>query len=181
MKPIIIILGPSGVGKSYISQGLSEEYLFRHFDIDNTNGFKKNGFPAEWHDDICRVNFAYLSSTVRERLTKEQRGAVLSFPTIHVFSHKQLEAASHVGISTVVLWGSEKCCIEARKIRSKMNRKRFNLIDIDRYKKKNRLSFETYARSEYTEFRIETFQPDGSRWPRERILSIIMDRIVGSL
>jgi predicted Zn-dependent protease len=78
-----------------------------------------------------------------------------------------------------VLWGTEERCLEARRVRQMKRIKRFNEHDLKRYQRKNRRTFETYARPEYADFRIETFQPDGSRWPREHILKLIMARGTG--
>jgi hypothetical protein len=177
VDPIIFVLGPSGVGKSCVSAGLAEDYSFLHLDIDQNRGFEANGFPAGWDEDLSKVDFANLATAVRGRLAVEQRAAaVLSFPTVHVFSPEQLEAASRVGITTVVLWGTKERCIEARRVRARKNRMRF---DLERYERKNRRTFETYGQSEYASFRVEAFQPDGSRWPREHILALIMERTAG--
>ncbi len=98
---------------------------------------------------------AWFATEVRRRVVGEQRaGAVVSFPTIHVFSPEQLEAASRFGISTVVLWGPKEQCIKARRERSEKRGVRFYVA---RYEKKNRPSSEAYARSEYSEYRIEVF------------------------
>lgn len=179
MEPIIFVLGPSGVGKSYVSKALEEDYSFLHFDIDRTCGFNSNGLPAEWDEDISQIDFTNLATLVRSRLAIEQRpAAVLSFPTVHVFSPQQLEDASHVGISTVVLWGTEERCLEVRRERQTKRIGRFNQSDLKRYRQKNRRTFETYANTAYTDFRVEAFQSDGSRWPREHILAIIAKEII---
>jgi hypothetical protein len=178
VEPIIFILGPSGVGKSYVSKALEEDYSFLHLDIDKKCGFNANGFPAEWDEDSCKINFANLATVVRSRLAVEQHAAaVLSFPTVHVFSPQQLEDASRVGISTVVLWGTEERCSEVRRGRQMKRIGRFNSKDLERYQRKNRTTFETYARPEYADLRVAAFQPDGSRWPREHILALILGRL----
>ena len=55
MRPTLFIFGPSGVGKSYVSKALEEDYSFLHLDIDKKYGFNANGFPAEWDEDIAKV------------------------------------------------------------------------------------------------------------------------------
>ena len=179
LKPIIFVLGPSGVGKTYVSDGIANCYSFYHFNIHSKkSGFKANGFPAEWDEDIQKSDFGNLATAVRSYPAVEQHaGAVISFETDHIFSPQQLEAASRVGISTVVLWGTEERCQETRRVRQ-MNRNKGEL-NLKRYQRKNRPAFEAYARIEYADFRIETFQPDGSRWPREHILTLVMARTAG--
>lgn len=177
LAPILLMLGPSGVGKSCVSTRLTNQRSFLHFDIDKNHGFQANGFPAQWDNDIGNINFAELANIVRDRLLAEGRhAAVVSFPTVHVLNMKQLKSAADAGILPVVLWGTETHCINARRARAKKNRVRF---DLERYKRKNRRTFETYARSEYAPFRIETFQPDGSRWPLEKTLATIIARTSG--
>jgi shikimate kinase len=178
VEPIIFVLGPSGVGKSYVSKALKEDYSFLHFDIDKKFGFSKNGFPAEWDEDIGKINFAILESVVRSRLAAEQlAGAILSFPTAHVFSPQQLEDASLVGISTVVLWGTLERCLAVRRVLQTKRIGRFNERDLKRYLQKNRRTFETYIRPKYAHVRVEAFQPDGSRWPRKDLLALILGRL----
>jgi adenylate kinase family enzyme len=46
VEPIIFALGPSGVGKSYVSKALKEDCAFLHLGIDQNHGFERNGFPT---------------------------------------------------------------------------------------------------------------------------------------
>ncbi len=172
VKPIIFLLGPSGVGKTFVATGLEKYYSFRHF-IIHERGFEANDLPAEWDQRPDQIDFANLGTTIRNRLAVEQRGAVLSIPTTQVFTRQQLEAASRAGITPVVLWGTEKRCLEARRVRQMA---RVGWFDEQDYRRKNGRTFETYARIEYNDLRIETFQPEGSRWPREYILKLVMAR-----
>jgi hypothetical protein len=175
VKPVIFLLGPSGVGKTFVSTGLEEDYSFRHFVI-HEKSFKANGFPAEWDKDPGQIDVANLATTVRSRLAVEQHDAILSIPTTQVFTCQQLEAASRAGVSPVVLWGTEERCLEARRV---LQTARIGWFDEHDYRRKNRRTFETYARSEYDDFRVAAFRSDGSRWPRERILAPIMERTAG--
>lgn len=54
----------------------------------------------------------------------------------------------------------EKTCVEARRL-VLVNRKRFNDEDVERFRRKNRKTFETYSRSEDDRYRIEIFRPNG--------------------
>ncbi|HEY3039914.1 MAG TPA: hypothetical protein VGJ66_14325 [Pyrinomonadaceae bacterium] len=47
---------------------------------------------------------------------------------------------------------------------------------VARYEMKNRPSFEAYALSEYSAYRIEVFCPDGPHWPLEYNLALIIAR-----
>lgn len=182
MNPILFVLGPSGVGKSEISRAFQERYSFLHIDIDqdrnSKHGFELNDFPARWDTDVSLIDFTYLAKEIQHRVTQESSaGSVFSVPTTHVFSSEHLTMASRAGVSTVILWGTEQQCIEARRARSKKNRKRFNEKDVDRYMRKNRRTLETYSRSEYDQYRVMVFRPDGTHhWPVAHNLANIIQR-----
>ena len=180
VEPIIFILGPSGVGKSYVAKALKEDYAFLHLDIDQNHGFERNGFPKEWDKDFSKLDCAQVATHVRTSVAAQQRnGAVLSFPTAHVFSTQQIRDASRVGISTIVIWGPQESCLEVRRERQTKRIGRFSERDLEHYRRTNRRTFEIYARAEYAGFRVVAFRPDGSRWPREHLLELILARTAG--
>ena len=175
MKPVIFLLGPSGVGKTFVSTGLREDFSFRHFVI-HEKSFEASCFPAEWDKDPGQIDFTILASIARSRLAVEQRGAVLSIPTEMVFSRQQLEAATRAGVTPVVLWGPKERCFELRRVRQTKNHGSFGKSQVKRYWQHNTRTFETYARAEYADVRVEAFQPDRSFWPREYILKLVLAR-----
>jgi hypothetical protein len=174
LKPIIYFLGPSGVGKSCNSKGLKEDYSFLHIEIQS--GFKRNDFPAEWDEDVATIDFAILAADVRNRISADQRGAALSLRAEHVLTLQQLTNALRAGISPIVLWGTKERCFEARRVRQVKRLGQIGAGDVKRYWQMNTLTFATYGRAEYDAFRLETFQPDGSRWPREHLLKRVLAR-----
>jgi hypothetical protein len=174
LQPILFLLGPSGVGKSWVAKGLREDYSFLHIEIEP--GFKRNGFPTEWDENIGNIDFASLATAVRRRLNPEQRGAALSLRAEHVFTIQQLTTASRAGISPVVLWGTKESCLDARRVRQTQRLGRFDAGDLKRYWQQNILTFATYARPEFDEFRVEAFQADGVRWPREYMFALVVAR-----
>jgi hypothetical protein len=183
----LLIAGPSGAGKSVVAKEFEWAYAFAHIDIDQdvgrTHGFELNGLPAEWHKDISVLDFNQLMMGLRNLVTEHgQRGAVISIPTSHVFTADQLDTAFGAGLSPVLLWGTEEQCIEARRMRSKVNRKRFNDEDVERFRRKNRKTFDTYSRSEYDQYRIEMFRPNGGpHWPVEHNVAAIIQLLGWSI
>jgi hypothetical protein len=176
LKPIIFVLGLSGAGKTDTAKALSKDYSLLHIDIDRKGGgFAKAGFPPEWDEDMARVDLALLAAGVRGCLGDQNQGVVLSFPTTYRFRREQLSIASTHGVGVVVLWGALERCWDVRRERQKKN-KGTTPHHAD-YLLKNRPTFEMYGGAEYDEFKVEAFQPDGSRPSRETLLTLVLARL----
>ena len=162
MQRVFLVLGPSGVGKSYLSELLEREWALFYWRIYN---FEENGFPSAWDGHGEQVDVATLMAAVYARCAAQgAAGAVVLIAPEDVLEPRQLIEARHLGATPVVLWGTRDQCVQARKERSKKKRKRFNEKDMPRYWKNNSAAFEAYCRPEYSDFRVEAFRPDGSRW-----------------
>lgn len=174
-KPIILILGPSAVGKSCILDDFKKycSFLSFHIDTSKDRSFEANGFPPDWDQDYKLLDFEKIECKVNKMLNK-YAGAVISFPTSYVLSLEELAKASEYGISPIILWSTKEQCIEACKERRRKKSIPFDLRD---YEKKNDPTFETYSRAEYAKFRVEAFKPDGSRFQIDKLLAQIMKRI----
>jgi len=172
MKPIVFIFGPSGVGKSHL-YNLFEKQKFLCMQIDTDSKkrtFAANGFPSEWDTDFCKVRFDDFVGELQERLGNEHVGFVVSFPTTHIFTLENCDLARQLGVTLVLLWGSEANCKQAAEIRINKKGGQFNL---ERYERKNRQTFQLYSCPEYDIFRLEVFQVDGSRFSDEELLKQI--------
>jgi len=176
LKPIILVLGLSGVGKTVTAKALSKDYSLLYIDIDRKGrGFAKAGFPGEWDEDVARVDFALLTAGVRDRLRDQYQGAIFSFPTTYRFSREQLDIASTHGVGVVVLWGVLDRCWDVRRERQEKNKG--TTPDHADYLRKNSPTFEMYEGAEYDEFKVEAFRPDGSRPSRETLLRLVLARL----
>jgi GTPase SAR1 family protein len=178
MKPIIFVFGPSGVGKSYLSKKLAEnKFLYMHIDTDRRERtFAANGFSSEWDGDYHKVDLAHLVGVLRDRLDDEHAGAIVSFPTVHVFTSEKLVEVAQLGVTPLVLWGKYEDCVGAAEKRIKKKGKKFNLL---RYEKRNEPAFRVYGCPEYDAFRVKAFREDGSRYTDEEWLARIMGRTAG--
>jgi adenylate kinase family enzyme len=176
LKPIIFVLGLSGVGKTDTAEGLSKIGSLLHIDIDRRGGgFAKAGFPSEWDRDIARVDFDCLTTGIRARLNDRHQGAVLSFPTTYRFTREQLGVTSTHRVGIIVLWGAMEHCYDVR--RKRQQEDKGTTPGRSDYPRKNGPTFDVYKAEEYDEFRVEAFQPDGSRPPRETVLRHILTRL----
>lgn len=178
MKPFIFLLGPSGVGKSHLYAMFERnKFLCEQIDTDGKKRtFAAKGFPSEWDDDFQRVNLAHFVGELRGRLDNNHPGLVVSFPTVDRFTPEKLREAVQLGVTPVVLWGKKEDCIRAAKKRIEKKGRKFNL---PRYERLNDPTFQAYGRPEYGAFRVEVFREDGSRYPNEKWLSLIMERTSG--
>jgi hypothetical protein len=100
-------------------------------------------------------------------------GAVLSFPTFG-FSRAQLDAGAAVGISTLILYGSEERCLAAFLERERRTGRGFGAARWHQY---NDEPLRVFGGPDYAEKRIEAFKPDGSRWLREEMVGMVKERL----
>jgi len=178
VKPVLFILGPSGVGKSHLSKHLRRNgFLYVHIDTDSTKrSFAANGLPREWDDDFQNVNVSQLVAVLRDRLKDEHAGAVASFPTVYLFTPEMLDRASDLGVTPLLLWGTQEHCMNAAEERIRKKGMSFNR---NRYERLNEPTFRAYCGREYDTFRVEAFRNDGSRFPEEEWVTRIMLRTTG--
>lgn len=99
---------------------------------------------------------------------------MLSFPSPRILTLDQIDIAKDADIFTLILWGPEEFCRESRREREG---ERWNQSKEKRYEIANRETFNTYGRSEYADLRVEAFQPDGSRWHRDYMMTMIRTKI----
>jgi len=175
-QPIIFIFGPSGVGKSHLSNLIKKQnFLYVHIDTDDTKKtFVANGFPSEWDNDFSKVNFDVFVGKLRERLETEYDGVVVSFPTSYRFTKENLDYLRKLGVIPILLWGTEENCklsaINRMKEKGKKTGRNLNMGRyLDRYDQKNLQTFQLYSRPEYDTFKLEAFRVDGSRFLDEEI------------
>ena len=177
MPPVILVVGPSGVGKSHVSGCLERAWRFLYWRIYN---FEENGLPSTWdgHGELVDMSMLIAAAHTR-RAEAVAAGIVISIAPEDVLERRQLFEARTLGATPVVLWGTPCQCVLARAERSRINRKRFNEKDMTRYWRKNNAAFEAYGSEQYSDFRKEAFRPDGSRWPNEHWLEVMSERLAG--
>jgi len=130
MPPVILVVGPSGVGKSHVSGLLERSWGFHYWRIYN---FKENGLPPEWDGHGERVDMSMLIAAAHTRRDEAPAaGIVISIAPEDVLGQRQLFEAQTLGATPVVLWGTPDQCVQARTERSRINRKRFNEKDMPR-------------------------------------------------
>lgn len=176
-KSIIFIFGPSGVGKSYALDLLKKQgLLHKQIDTDKAERtFAGHSFPSEWDNNFAKVDFDFFIRTLKEELKETKyNGTIVSFPTTHRFTQKNLNLLRQLDVIPMLLWGDEKNCKLA--VEKRRNKKGIPL-DWAGYDPKNLPTFTLYGSHEYDIFRLEAFQADGSRFSNEELEKKISDFI----
>lgn len=170
---LILLVGPSGVGKSTIAGILCPALDLVHLDADVDRAFRLLGLREAWPQFRKGRNAAPLAETLRLRACGEgQAGTLLSLPSTRksLLDPDHVRIARAAGIRTVVLWGAEALCKRARRLRDAE-------LGISwqeaRYDEWNAPTFELYGRPEYDPIRIEVFEPDGTRRSPTQIVADI--------
>jgi hypothetical protein len=175
LKPIIFVLGLSGVGKDYACRVLKEDCSFLHRDLDRNRAFERAGLPPGWDMNISLVDFCVLAAGIRCGLGDDHQGAVLSFPTTYRFDREQLNVGSHEGVGAVLLWGPLELCWKVRCKRQYA--RRGTAPNYDDYLNKNLPTFQMYKCSDYDVFRVANFEVDESRPSRDALLARMLDSL----
>ena len=64
----------------------------------------------------------HLVAVLRDRVNNEHAGAVVSFPTVYVFTPEILGEASKLGVTPPLLWGTREHCLKAAEPRASRSR-----------------------------------------------------------
>ncbi len=114
--PIILVFGPSGVGKSSLGERLAQQFNFHHREIDRypEDGIDLEALRPEWDAFLRCCEARPLSQVVSGRASAcGFAGAVLTFPGNFVPLAQHLSAAESVGMTPVVLFGQRAECLAA--------------------------------------------------------------------
>lgn len=166
--PIIFMVGPSGVGKSHVSNLLIARFGFVFMDIDIYSPFDVYKISNEWNAFEKKLNPLPLVSALRGRVDSNASGLLLSFPSTRILSRKHIAAARSVGVRTVLLWGPYEVCKNAA-----LGRQDGRVTSPLQYDHNNKAAFATYGHRKFDAIRVEVSRPEGGYWPDEHLFNRI--------
>jgi|GEM_PF-3401126 len=169
IAPVILVVGPSGVGKDDVCGWFKNELNFEWVDIDQEGHFEAMGLQSEWNR-FKKLDPLPLATSLRNKISEGNAiGSVMSLPSDRVITLEMAKAAETVGIYTVVLWGTQEACKAARKGRDGSVK--------GTYDQKNQKAFSTYGVPEFEPNRLEVFGPDQKHLPRPKLRKLIEARL----
>jgi hypothetical protein len=175
--PILFVLGLSGIGKTQLGEWVSEDLNFLWIEIDRWpegDGIDLATLRAEWDALWNACQAGIIATTLRARvLSAGAHGAVVTFPSLVVFSAQQLAVLEQAGIRVLVLYGTEKNCLGAflkREQESGRNLPKEHWL-ANNSEVRKRLGEPSYER-----YRLEVFQ-SGQRLDRASLTAEVKNRL----
>ena len=181
-----LILGPSGVGKSYFSRFLAQHKNFLHLEVDtysieglgsyNNEGIDIHNLRREWELFYTQKTGKPLVKEITRRSKRVKReGAILSFPSTVVLSLTHIKIMPQ-GVKVIYLFSERQFCINSFLQREKELGRGLGLM-----------TWEPFNSSIYAALMDPTLQPhvvnvfnqDGTRKTTTMIYDQIMANIRG--
>lgn len=176
-KPIVLIFGMSGVGKSTLGRLLAKEWSFLHIeqDIPDANGLELwdlNNEFIEYYQALKTDKFVRkIKQLVQNR---ERRGAIITFDSTFTPSIWQLETAVKSGMQALVLDGPSNLCCQSYFRREKTLGHDVTESDWHEY---NDELLSTFSQKAYSPYKLSVFE-DQIRKPNNELLEEIATAIL---
>ena len=174
---ILVVLGPSGVGKSSFAKYLSEKRHWLHLEIDqypNGDGIDSNDLRKQWDLFYGSRNPRDLAAELRRRASQiRTTGCVLSFPSGVILSPDHIAAAEEASIDIAYLYGSAAHCINAF---LKRERESGSNLSLDHWLNNNRASYLTMSDPMFRPYRTHVFDIQGKHRSHADVFREIQSR-----
>ena len=109
---ILLVLGPSGAGKTTIGEALAKQAHMLHLDFDQSpkNGVDEEGLRSEWDAFVDRRPDVLAGAVLARVNAGSFRGAVITCPGGVVLSRDEILGAERCGFRAAILFGPPAAC-----------------------------------------------------------------------
>jgi gluconate kinase len=174
--PVLLLLGPSGVGKTQLGQWLQEDLGLLWIEADlfgRHNPIDVLGLSQEWNA-IRQNDPAPLRDALRARARAQGRsGAVMTLPSVKTIAASKMEKGEAASLHCIILFGSREDCLKAFLEReAALDRG----LREDHWERFNSGSFPKFAAADVAQFRMAAFL-DGDRRGRVQLVADVRRRL----
>ena len=167
---IIFVLGPSGVGKSELSNALAQSLDYEFYEIDQhpADGIDENDLRREWNEFWLYGRPEALVDVLRRRAQAAgKEGIVLGFPSMLILKGAHLGALNGK-IRVVYLTGTEEECRDAFLAREQNSGR---ALDVAHWEQNNKAVYEFLKTEEASQHCVAAFDGSGVRRKVEAVLA----------
>lgn len=179
LAPIVLLLGPSGTGKSRLREWIRDDLGFIEHELDTfeaggPNGVDRAGLRAQWDRLLLQGDADPLAREMRSRAAAANKaGAVLSIPSLVVLPPETIAGTEKLGVFTFILMGRREECRAAFLERQKT---RAAAAVSGEHWDRHAQNFEAFESGLLAPYRLWTFR-QGVRVRREELVESVRKRI----
>ena len=176
MRNVLLLLGPSGTGKSTLAAAIAAKHQFEHFELDQwpDDGVDRLGLRRQWDDFLKLAKPKGLFEQLLSRAAiGGKSGAVISAPSLLILSLAHLQAVSRRGASTAILYGTAADCISSFAERETATGRQ---LPVEHWIANNQASYVAFSRPEYAPYRLHVFGPQ-AHCPQAALVAALEQRL----
>jgi hypothetical protein len=132
---IVLIFGPSGVGKSTLAHWLESDLSFAHINFDRWDGegFDAREFSRQWSNFFRTFEVNELRKAVCKFIVAHgSKGSTLTFPSDITPRPRHLLVAKEHGLIPLILYGEPEDCLAAyTKRETDLHRTHFKSLELN--------------------------------------------------